>query len=205
MRELRLVARLWPFVRRDRWVLAVALAATPLAAVLSLVQPYLVKRTIDDVLLAGKGGALLPMVALLVAAALAGYLVEGVYSLSLSWTGQRTVLRLREAVYRHVLRLEPRWLERQPAGRLLTRMTSDLEAVEEAFTSGVMGILLDLVLLCGTLAAMLWLDAGLTVVVVALAPPLLLALRVLRLRLRRLYLEVREAMSAVNSRAARET
>ncbi len=199
MGDLVLFRRLWPYVKRDRWALVVALAATPLAAALSLVQPYIVKRTIDDVLLAGRMAGLASMAGLLLAAALAGYVVEGVYSLSLSWAGQRTVLRLREAVYRHVLRLEPRWLERQPAGRLLTRMTSDLEAVEEAFTSGVMGILLDLVLLGGTLAAMLWLDPGLTLVVMALAPPLLLALRVLRRVLRRLYLEVREAMSAVNA------
>ena len=199
MRDTTLLRRLWPFVRQDRAALAVALVATPLAAALSLVQPYIVKRTIDDVLLAGRPGRLGAMIGLLVAAAVAAYVLQGVYSLSLSWAGQRTVLRLREAVYRHVLRLEPRWLERQPAGRLLTRMTSDLEAVEEAFTAGVMGILLDLVLLGGTLAAMLWLDWGLTLVVLVLAPPLLVALGVLRRRLRRLYLEVREAMSAVNA------
>lgn len=199
MRDVTLLGRLRPFVWPDRRVVVVALVATPLAAALSLVQPYLVKRVIDDVLTAGRGGKLGLMVLLLLAAAAAGYVVEAVYSLSLSWAGQRTVLRLREALYRHVLRLAPRWLERQPAGRLLTRMTSDLEAVEEAFTSGVMGILLDLVLLVGTLGAMLWLDVGLTVIVMALAPPLLIALRLLRKTLRRLYLEVREAMAAVNA------
>ncbi len=199
MRDVTLLRRVWPFVREDGWALGLALAATPLAAALSLVQPYLLKLAIDRHLVPRRAEGLGLLVLAFLGAAVAAYVLEATYALALSWTGQRTVLRLRRALYRRLLRLAQSWLDRQPAGRLLTRLTTDLEAVEEAFTSGVVTILLDLLLIGGALGAMLWLDAGLTAVVLVLAPPLLLVLRWIRRRLRRLYMEVREALAALNA------
>jgi ATP-binding cassette subfamily B protein len=129
----------------------------------------------------------------------AGYLLEAGYVLCLAWGGQRTIVRLRGGIYRHLLRLTQSFLDRQPAGRLLTRATSDVDALGEAFSSGLIGVLLDLMMIVGTVATMLWLDARLTAVLLLLAPPLLLLLNLIRRRLRTLFLEVREALAAVNA------
>ncbi len=186
-------------MRPDLWSFVVALSLTPLAAALSLAQPYLLKRAIDDHVVPGVAEGLWTVALLYLAAVLAGYVLEGAYVMSLAWGGQRTILRLRSGIYRHLLSLRQSFLDGQPAGRLMTRATSDVDALGEAFSSGLIAIVLDLLMIVGTLAAMLWLDAGLTVVLMLLAPPLLWLLNVVRKRLRILFLEVREALAAVNT------
>lgn len=191
--------RLWPYMRPDVWAFALALALTPAAAVLSLVQPYLLKTAIDDHVVPGLAEGLGTVALLYLGAVLAGYVLEGFYVLSLAWAGQRTILRLRSAVYERLLSLKQSFLDRQPAGRLLTRATSDVDALGEAFSMGLIAIVLDLLMIVGTLAAMFWLDAGLTVVLLMLAPPLLWVLNVLRKKLRVVFTQIREALAAVNA------
>ncbi len=191
--------RLWPFVRPDAMVFLLALVLTPAAAGLSLLQPYLLKRAIDRHIVPGVAEGLFTLALLYLGAGVLGYILEAAYGLALAWGGQRSILRLREGLYRHILRLPQSYLDRQPAGRLLTRVTSDVEALGEAFSSGVVSIVLDLLMIFGTLGAMLWLDAGMTLVVIALAPVLLLLLELVRRRLRVLFLEVRDALAAVNA------
>jgi ATP-binding cassette subfamily B multidrug efflux pump len=199
MNDVGLLRRLWPYLRPDRWAFTVALLMTPAAAALNLVQPYLLKRAIDDHVVPGVAKGLMTIALLYLGAVVLGYVLQGGYVMALAWGSQRTIVRLRSAVYRHLLRLEQSYLDRQPAGRLLTRATSDIDALGEAVSSGVINIVLDLLLIVGTLVAMLWLDAELTVVLLLLAPPLLAILEVLRRRLRVLFGEVREALAAVNA------
>jgi ATP-binding cassette subfamily B multidrug efflux pump len=194
-----LLKRLWPFLRPDAWAFGVSLLLTPLVAGLSLVQPYILKRAIDDHIAAGVAVGLLTWALLYLGAVIVGYVVEGVYVLVLAWGGQRSVVRIRSAIYRHLLNLKQSFLDRQPAGRLMTRATSDVDALGEAFGSGVINIVLDLMMIVGTLGFMLWLDARLTGVLMLLAPPLLAVLEVIRRRLRILFGEVREALAAVNA------
>jgi ATP-binding cassette subfamily B protein len=197
--DLALLRRLWPFLRPDAWAFGVAVALTPLAAGLSLVQPYILKRAIDDHIAPGVAEGLMTLALIYLGAAVAGYLLEGVYVMVLAWGGQRSIVRLRSAIYRHLLSLQQSYLDRQPAGRLMTRATSDVDAIGEAFGSGVINIILDLLMIVGTLVFMLWMNARLTVVLLLLAPPLLAVLEVIRRRLRVLFSEVREALAAVNA------
>jgi len=197
--ELGTVRRMWRYLRPDRWVLAVAVLLSPASVALSLVQPYLLKRAIDEHVVPGVLAGLAALAGLYLAAVVAEYLLSAGYVLSLAWVGQRTIVRLRSTVYRHLLGLTQRFLDRQPAGRLLTRATNDVEALGEAFSSGLIGILLDVLTIGGTLAAMLWLDARLTLALVLLSPPLLALLEALRRRLRALFRELREALAAVNT------
>jgi ATP-binding cassette subfamily B protein len=194
-----MLRRLWPYLRPDGWAFGVALALTPLAALLSLVQPYLLKRAIDDHVVPGVAEGLVTVALLYLGAVVVGYFMEGVYVLALAWGGQRSILRLRSAIYRHLLELRQSFLDGQPAGRLLTRATSDVDALGEAFGSGLINIILDLLMIVGTLVAMLWLDAGLTLILLLMAPPLLIILELIRRRLRVLFVEVREALAAVNA------
>jgi ATP-binding cassette subfamily B protein len=181
---------------------------TPVAAALSLVQPVLLKRAIDDYVVPGVAGnvdisvavdGLFGVALLYLGAVVVGYVMEGTYVMVLAWGGQRTIVRIRSAIYRHLLSLRQRYLDRQPAGKLMTRATSDVDALGEAFSSGVINIVLDVLIIAGTLGAMLWLNARLTLVLLLLAPPLLVILEVVRRRLRVLFSEVREALASVNA------
>ncbi|MEE4271943.1 MAG: ABC transporter ATP-binding protein [Thermoanaerobaculales bacterium] len=194
-----MLRRLWPYLKPDSWTFALALALTPAAAGLSLVQPWLLKRAIDEHIVPGAAEGLAALALTYLGAVVAAYVVEGGYVLSLAWGGQRSIVRLRSGVYRKLLGLEQRYLDRQPAGRLMTRATSDVDALGEAFSSGLINIILDVLMIVGTIIAMLWLDPSLTVVLLLLAPPILAVLEFIRRRLRALFSEVREALASVNA------
>ena len=159
--DLGLIRRVWPFVRPDWWTLAVALGATPVVVGLSLVQPWLLKRVIDEHLVPGEPEGLMRLGFLYLGAVLAGYVLEAGFGLAVAWGGQRMILRMRQSLYRHTLGFAQAYFDRQPAGRLLTRLTSDIEALGEAFTSGVVTIPLDLLMIVGVIGTMLMLDPGL--------------------------------------------
>jgi ATP-binding cassette subfamily B multidrug efflux pump len=199
MRGVAMMRRLWPYLRPDAWTFALALLLTPAAAGLSLVQPWILKKVIDEHIVPGVADGLMSLAFLYLGAVVAAYLLEGGYVLALAWGGQRSIVRLRSGIYRKILGLSQSYLDRQPAGRLLTRATSDVDALGEAFSMGLINIVLDLLMIAGTLTAMLLLDARLTLVLLLLAPPILMVLEVIRRRLRVLFLEVREALASVNA------
>ena len=199
MQAARMLRRLWPYLRPDAWTFALALLLTPAAAGLSLVQPWILKKVIDEHIVPGMADGLMSLAFLYLGAVVAAYLLEGGYVLSLAWGGQRSIVRLRSGIYRKILGLSQSYLDRQPAGRLLTRATSDVDALGEAFSMGLINIILDLLMIAGTLTAMLLLDARLTLVLLLLAPPILVVLEIIRRRLRVLFLQVREALASVNA------
>ncbi len=194
-----MLRRLWPYLRPDAWTFALALLLTPAAAGLSLVQPWILKKVIDEHIVPGVADGLMSLAFLYLGAVVAAYLLEGGYVLSLAWGGQRSIVRLRSGIYRKILGLSQSYLDRQPAGRLLTRVTSDVDALGEAFSMGLINIILDLLMIVGTLTAMLVLDARMTLVLLLLAPPILMVLEIIRRRLRVLFLQVREALASVNA------
>jgi len=199
VREASQLRRLWPFLRPDAWAFALALMLTPATAGLSLVQPWILKRVIDEHLVPGLADGLMSLALLYLGAVVAAYILEAGYVLSLAWGGQRSIVRLRSGIYQKILGLSQSYLDRQPAGRLLTRATSDVDALGEAFSMGLINIILDLLMIAGTLTAMLLLDARLTLVLLLLAPPILIVLEIIRRRLRVLFLQVREALASVNA------
>ena len=197
--DFSLLRRLWAFVRPDAWAVGLALALTPVITGLQIAQPWLVKRVIDEHLLPGVEAGLLPLAALYFAAVVGSYATEAAYALALAWAGQRGIRRLRERLYAHTLGLPLGFFDKQPAGRLLTRLTSDMDALGESIAAGTVSLLLDVVLIVGILAAMVSLDLRLTLVLLALCPPLLVMLEWMRRRIRALFGASRDAQSALNT------
>lgn len=197
--DLNALRRLWPLMRRDSWAFVLALILTPMAAALNLAQPYLVKRIIDEHVTPGLTEGLSTLALVYLATLVGAYIVEGIYVLAMAWAGQRTIIRLRAEVYQRLLSLPRSFLESQPAGRFMTRSTSDVDALGEAFSMGLIAIILDLLMIGGTLMAMFWLDFRMTLVLLLFSPILLALLNFMRKKLRRLYLEIREALAAVNA------
>jgi ATP-binding cassette subfamily B multidrug efflux pump len=204
MSDLKWLMRIWPHARPDAWVLVFALLATPLIAVCSLAQPWLIKQIIDEHIVPGQLEGISMLVFAYLAAVLLSYLLEASYTWAVAWGGTRTILRLREALFDHALSLRQRFFDRQPAGKILTRLTSDLDSLGDALSAGVVTIALDLLMIIGTLGAMFYMDTNLTLVLLALSPPMLIALEFLRRRIKRLYLAIRDALAHINAYLAEQ-
>ena len=114
-------------------------------------------------------------------------------------TGQLVMRDLRDALFAHLQRLEVAWFSRTPAGRIITRLTNDVEALNELFTSGLVDILADLALLGGIAGILFSMDWRLALVAFAVLPFMILLSAWFRSRARSIYREVRARIAAINT------
>lgn len=197
--ELRLLTRVWPFMKKDAWVFITAIVVTPLIALGNLAQPYLVKQAIDEHFTPRSFDGLETLAFYYLGAVIFSYLFSAAYTIGVSWGGTRMLVRLRKWLYHRVLSLPQSFFDRRPAGMLLTRLTSDVDAISEAIGAGIITIVLDVLMVIGCLVAMLWLDPMLTLLMLLFSPVLLVSVEMMRRRLKELYLFIRDAISSVNS------
>jgi ATP-binding cassette subfamily B protein len=196
--DRRLARRLWEAARPHHRLIYGSTLLFPVIAALELAQPYLLKVAIDDYILRADWPGLTVVAGLYVAVLAGLYVARMVEAYRMHLTGQRVTHDLRAALFTHVLRLDARFFDRTPVGRLMTRVLNDVEAVSDAFTSGLGAIVADVVTLAGVVAVMLWLDWQLALVAFAIVPFLVLAASFFRLRARDAYRAVRRRLSRLN-------
>jgi ATP-binding cassette, subfamily B, multidrug efflux pump len=197
--DARMIRRLWQYVRPYRGLVAVSLLLLIAVSAVQLVQPYLIKLAIDDFILGEEHGSLAALAGLFLASVGAEFLLRFAQLYVLEKTGQNVIFDLRTQVFAHLQRLPSAFFDRNPVGRLMTRTTTDVEAVNEAFTSGLVLILADLVKLAGIVAILLWMDWRMAVVTFTILPPLLLLSWFFRSRIRQSYREVRTRVARLNA------
>ena len=146
----------------------------------------------------GSGG-LATLAAVYLAALLLGALLLAAQGRTMMMTGQLVMRDLRAGLFAHLQRLELAWFNRTPTGRVITRLTSDVEALNEIFTSGLVDILADLVLLGGIASILFALDWRLALVAFAVLPFMVLLSGWFRRRARSIYREVRTRVAAINT------
>jgi ATP-binding cassette subfamily B protein len=191
--------RLARYVAPHRAIVLGALALMLLASAAQLVQPWLVKLAIDEHIAKGEPRGL-GTLALAFLAALAGEFVLRFAELYvLQRAGQDVLLDLRMALFAHLERLSSSFFDRHPVGRLMTRLTTDIEALNEAFTSGLIVALADGVKLLAIVVILLWMDWRLALVTFAILPPTLLLTALFRPRMREAYRAVRRWIARVNA------
>ena len=196
--DRRLVARLWAVSRPHHRLIYGSLLLFPLIAALELVQPYLLKVAIDDHILRGDWVGLTRVAGLYVLVLAGLYVLRMVEAYVMHLTGQRVTHDLRAALFAHVLRLDARFFDRNPVGRLMTRVLNDVEAVNDAFTSGLSAIVADVITLAGVVAVMLWMDWHLALVTFSIVPVLTGVAAYFRVRARDAYRAVRQRLSQLN-------
>jgi ATP-binding cassette subfamily B multidrug efflux pump len=197
--DRRLVARLAAVARPHRRLIAATAGLLPLIAAAELAQPYLIKVAIDDHILGGDWLGLTRVAALFLAAVGALAALRGAESYLMQATGQHVMHDLRTTLFGHLLRQEAAFFDREPVGRLMTRILNDVEAVQEAFTSGLFAVIADTITLLGVVAVMVWLDWRLALVAFSLVPVLGVVAAWFRLRARDAYREVRRRLARVNA------
>ena len=197
--DRRLAARLWATARPHHRLVWSSMALFPLIAVVELAQPYLLKIAIDDHILRADWAGLAAVAGLYAATLAVLYGLRMLEAYLMALTGQRVIHDLRAALFGHLLRLEAAFFDRTPVGRLMTRVLSDVEAVSEAFTSGLFAIVADVVTVAGVVGVMLWLDWRLALVTYAIVPVLFAVAAYFRIRARDAYREVRRRLARLNA------
>ncbi|MBI1733829.1 MAG: ABC transporter ATP-binding protein [Candidatus Rokubacteria bacterium] len=197
--DRRLLARLWRETRAHRRVIVGSTLLFPLVAAAELAQPYLLKVAIDDHILRADWPGLARVAVLFFGTVVALYVLRTFESYLMHLTGQRVMHDLRARLFSHLLRLDARFYDRNPVGRLMTRVLNDVEAVNEAFTSGLFAIVADVVTLGGVVAIMLWMDWRLALVTFSIVPVLAVAAGFFRVRARDAYREVRHRLARLNA------
>ncbi|MBP2685660.1 MAG: transporter, ATP-binding/rane protein [Deltaproteobacteria bacterium] len=197
--DRRLLARLLRFVLPHRGLLAAALAALLCGTACQLAGPYLIKIVIDrhvtPMQLTGMGRWVLLYLA--AQAGAMGFLYLQMYAVSV--LGQRVILALRREMFARMERLPVAFFDRMPTGRLMTRLTSDVEALQELLSSGLVSTIGDAAVLAGTAAVLLWMHPGLALVTFAVLPVLVLFVELLKKRIREANREMRRKLARLNA------
>jgi ATP-binding cassette subfamily B protein len=197
--DARLMRRLLIYLRPYTRQVALATAAIVGHSALELAPPYLVKLVIDRYI-PSRDLEGLTLVAVLYLAALAGsFVLDYIQTWVLQWTGQRIMFDLRMQIYRHLQRLDLRFYDRNPVGRLMTRVTTDVDVLNDLFTAGVVSVFGDLFTLIGIMAMMIWLDWRLAIVAFSVLPLIWLVTRWFRTNVRESYRTVRTWIARINA------
>ncbi len=175
-----------------------ALLLLPLVTVSRLVQPYLVKVAIDEHIVPGQLTGFTSIIALFLFAVFSESLFGFVQGYLAQAVGQRLMSDLRFQGFTHLLRLPARFFDHHPSGRLVTRLTGDVENVGELFGSGVAAAIGELVSLVFIVFVMFWLNARLTLVAFALVPLLVGILLLFRRSMRGAMRQVRSRVAGLN-------
>jgi ATP-binding cassette subfamily B protein len=197
--DARLMRRLWTFVRPYRALVAATLLVLFAAGAVQLVQPYLVKEVIDRFIVARRTEGLALPVALFLATLVLDFVLGFLQVYVLERTGQNVVFDIRNAVFAHLQRLPSSFFDRTPVGRLMTRVTTDVESINEAFTSGLVLILADIAKLAGIVVILVAMDVRLALVTFAVIPPMLLVSWWFRVHVRDAYRAMRSAVAKLNA------
>jgi ATP-binding cassette subfamily B protein len=194
-----LLFRLWPFLRPYRGIFALSLVLLPLISALMLVQPYLIKVAIDEYVSRGDAAGLARIGVFFMSALVAEFCLLYVQYYLTMWLAQHALADLRAKLFAHLGRLPQRYFDRNPVGRIVTRLTTDVDVLNEAFASGGMTIFMDLLTLAGIVGVMLWIDWRLALVTFAAVPILLFSIDFFRRKARVTYRLIRERVAGINS------
>jgi ATP-binding cassette, subfamily B, multidrug efflux pump len=211
--DARLMKRLLTYLHAYRWQVAVALIAIILKAGADVLGPYLTKVAIDKYLANHKEAhslldrflspkpfvGIAQIAAMYVGLLLFSFLLEFAQTYIMQWTGQKVMFDLRSQIFRHLQRLHISFFDKNPVGRLVTRVTSDVDALNEMFTAGVVSIFEDIFVLMGILAIMLDMNWRLALITFAVLPLIFYATSLFRRAVRESYRRIRIAIARINA------
>jgi ATP-binding cassette subfamily B protein len=209
----RLMRRLLGYLRPYKWHVVVALAAIILKSMADVLGPFLTKIAIDkylaksanthswlgdhlsDVPLKGIG----QIGGLYIGLLLFTFALEFLQTYLMQWTGQKVMFDLRSQIFRHLQHMHIGFFDKNPVGRLVTRVTTDVDALNEMFTAGVVSIFEDVFVLTFILAIMLDMNWKLALLTFTVLPLIIYATKVFRDKVRDSYRRIRTAIARINS------
>ena len=194
-----LARRLLTYLRPYRGVVFVSVVLLLILSGLRLVAPYLIKIAIDESIPKHDAGQLQTLAFLFVLVLSLQFGVGFLQTYATNWTGQRIMHDLRLQIFGHIQKLDVAYFDKNATGRILTRLTNDVDALNELFTSGVVSVFGDIFSLLGIVAVMLWINWKLALVCFSVIPLLFITTLLFKQRVRGSYRRVRAAVAQINS------
>ena len=197
--DARLMRRLLTYLRPHWRSVGVSLAAIVTYSALQLVPPYLTKIVIDDHIATGTLDGLDGIAVAFLLVLAGSFVLEYVQTYTMQMMGQRIMYDLRMEIYGHLQRLDVRFYDRNPVGRLMTRVTTDVDTLNDLFASGVIAVGRDVFTLAGIMAVLLWMDWRLALVAFSVLPAIALVTHWFRTNARESYRQVRARIAQINT------
>jgi ATP-binding cassette subfamily B protein len=197
--DRRLLRRLLSLARPHRGVLIGSVALLILVSAVELTFPILMKKGVDSYIAKGNTPGLFHLSLAYLGLLIAAFVLRYFQQVMTMGLGQRIMFDLRRRLFAHVQGLSVSYFERNPVGRVMTRLTGDVEVLNDLFTSGLVSVFGDIVIILGIMAAMLLLDWRLALVCFLVLPPLVWATMVFRARVRESYTTIRVKVAAMNA------
>ena len=201
VRRVRTLARL---AAKYKARTALAILFLLIATGVSLLPPYLAKLAIDHGIQKQDTHALYVVTGLFVLAGLATIAASSAQTYFTGWTGERMLADLRNTLFRHLQRLSLGFYERNRAGVIISRLTNDVEALDQLVTDGFTSLVQNSLTLIGTAIILFFLDWRLALAVLTILPPLVIATALFRKHSARAYRQVRERLGLVTATLAED-
>jgi ATP-binding cassette, subfamily B, multidrug efflux pump len=194
-----LIRRLYFFFEPYKWWALLAIVLTLTAAFLGTVRPKLTQVAVDDYMSVGDVGGLIWIIGLLVLALIGEFFILVANTYITRWFGQGALFRLRNAVFEKIQSLHVQFFDKNPIGRLITRTTSDIEALSELLSDGIVNMIGDLFRIFFILYFMLVMSWELTIISILVLPILFYSTFWFKGKVRVAFLEVRDQIARLNS------
>lgn len=197
--DARLMKRLIRYLKPyTKWVI-LAIFLTVGVALLSTIRPYLTKIAIDNYIVNKDPYGLTNIILIL----LCTLIFQGVLQYSMTyltqWIGQKTIYDLRMELFKHIQKLSMSFFDKNPVGRLVTRLTNDIEVLNEMFSSGIVMVFADVFIIGGILFFMFSLSWQLTFIALSVVFPLIYATVIFRRKVRTAFRDVRFYLAKMNA------
>jgi ATP-binding cassette, subfamily B, multidrug efflux pump len=197
--DARLMRRLAPYLLPYWRPIALSFVAIIIGAASQLAQPYLMKVAIDRYIATGQIAPLNRLAALYFVILVVAFAADYLQTWTMQLTGQKLMFDLRMELYGHLQRLDLKYYDRNPVGRLMTRVTSDVDVLNDLFTSGVVTVFGDMFTLIGIMVVMLWMDWRLAIAAFCVLPLVVLITQWFRRNVRESYRIVRGWIARINA------
>ena len=211
--DSRLMRRLLTYLRPYRSEVTVAISSIVLKSFCDVLGPYLTKVAVDRYLAPAKGTysglwswlsphpltGIAQIASIYVGLLLATFVFEFLQTYYMQWTGQKVMFDLRSQIFRHLQQMHIGFYDKNPVGRLVTRVTTDVDALNEMFTSGVVSIFEDFFVLAGIIGIMLCMNWKLAMITFAVLPLIIYSTKIFRDKVRDSYRRIRVAIARINA------
>ena len=197
--DLKVLQRLFVFAKPYKGTFYFLVLLTVVLSIAGPIRPILIQKTIDNEVANGDYQGLVNMIALLIGLLVAQAIIQYLHTFYAGWLGQNIINDIRVKLYQHIQTLRLKFFDKTPIGRLVTRNVSDIETLAEVFSTGIAGIIADVLQLIVILGFMFYIDWTLTLVSLALFPLLLLATYVFKEKIKEAFNQVRTAVANLNT------
>jgi ATP-binding cassette, subfamily B, multidrug efflux pump len=197
--DARLMRRLLSYIKPYRKSAYLAIVCLLAGSGLSVIQPYLTKVAIDHYIHSENLAGLTQVAILYILTLIIVFALSYSQTWLINLMGQKIMCDLRMEIFRHLQVLDVAFFDKNPVGRLMTRVTSDVDALNELFTAGVISVFEDIFMLTGIIISLFLLNYKLALAIVAILPLLILVTLIFKIKVRDSFRRVRTAIARINA------